>query len=61
MVLGKKHDPTQEQAFKDILNLGKRTALIGHRFWNGFSYWLTRYFQESALSCSLKVTICFFQ
>jgi len=29
MVLGKKHDPTQEQAFKDILNLGKRTALIG--------------------------------
>jgi hypothetical protein len=44
MVLGKKHDPTQEQAFKDILNLGKRTALIGHRFQNGFSYWLTGYF-----------------
>jgi hypothetical protein len=59
MVLGKKHDPTQEQAFKDILNLGKRTALIGHRFLNGFSYWLTRYFHESVLSCSEKETAFF--
>jgi hypothetical protein len=26
MVLGKKHDPSQEQAFKDFLNLGRSTA-----------------------------------